>query len=1006
MPLPTSIRSLAFIATAFMAGMGSHVSLHAQSAVVRVEEGTNYAVRQLPGGSFIVDLQGSIWTLASDGGTLHRITTDQFDFSEPDVSPDGLTLAVQGYTGRGFRLFSMAPDGSELRQISQGPGEQRQPRWSPDGRHLAYVSTRDRERPEIWVRELASGVERQLTRGEFFREKSALAWRPDGRAISFVDGNRIRTVSISDGRDLDHASADGITPSAMSWSPDGTTLAYVADAQLWIRQGTGGVQRVGTLDDVFPFAPQWLSADELLYTANGKVQISRIGRATRSVPFEATFEIELPDYKRKAYDFSPGVQHPVKGIVTPTLSPDGRYLLYRALGGIWLQPIGGEAQQITTEPAWYNDPSWSPDGRKIAYVSDVSDGFQLHLYDVASRRHEQLTRWPGPLERPFWSPDGREIAFFDASGESGHDAIWAIDLASRKHRKVAALEHSGGKASWSPDGRTIVYAATDAAPFMGGRTGYFAISVSDGIARYHQVASERSITTRADNGPVWSPDGRSLLFVMESTLWTIPIEADGTPAGAPVQISNEIADAPTWTSSGILYLNNARLRLLEPDAEAARTIETGLTWSRPVKAERFLIHAGALWDGASPELQHNVDITIEGSRIISVEPHDASRHSGLTQIVDASDLTVVPGLIDGHVHVGSDGLGMGRKLGPLYLSFGITTMRSTGGIAYRLLEDSEARSAGIRVAPRLFWAGEMIDGTRQSNAQTHPVESEGQLALELSRIQALDYDFVKVYRFFPSAWQKRLIKTVQSEIGIPVTSHYLHPNVAYGLDQLEHLGGPTRWGMDHNHIRSHGHIYADVFDTIVKSGIFVTTTNFASSIHLADDPGLASDPRVQAFLSAADRHNIVTELACAQGTAPCGTFLQPDAEQSARTATVLSKLVQAGANIVAGTDSPYDAPAVSLHLNLRSLQDAGLTSFQVLQSATVRPAQMLNVEHHLGTVEPGKLADLIMVRGDPSKDVRHLADVEIVVTDGRVFRPQEWIDTPAPRPLPSSKPSQ
>ncbi len=975
-------------------GLASPMPIAARTVTISVDEGTKFAARRLPDGRLLIDLQGAIWSVPAGGGTARRITTDDHDFSEPDIAPDGRTVAMQGYTGRGFRLFLMQADGKELREIGEGGGEQRQPRWSPDGRLLAYVSTRDRERPEIWLRDTASGAERQLTQGATYSAKSSIAWRPDGQALSFVDGGRIRTVAITDGRDVELGAIKAAGPSALSWSPDGHRLAFVTDEGLWAREAGGDPRRIGTLDDVFPFAPTWLGADELLYTANGHIQRSRLNGATSIVPFRASFALDRDDYRRKTYDFTPGVARPAKGIVAPALSPDGKTLVYRALGALWLQPIDGAARRITGEDAWVNDPAWSPDGRSIAYTSDTQDGSQLYVYDLATGKHERLTSGAGTLARPFWSPDGDEIAYIGAEGDSdayrGREAIWAVDRASRQVHKIASAPRSGGRASWSPDGRTIVYAATDAAPFAGGRSGYIALDATTGAHRYHAVAPERSISSRADNGPVWSPDGRALLFVMESRLWKLAVAPDGTPAGEPVLVADEVADAPSWSQGGIAYLSNTRLRLLDPATAKARTIETGLSWSRAASSARTLIHAGALWDGRQAGLRRDVDILIEGSRILSVTPHDAKAHASGAKLVDASGLTVAPGLVDGHIHVGPTGLDMGRNIGPLYLSFGITTTRATGDIAYRSLEDREARDAGVRIAPRLFWAGEMIEGTRHSNDRTHPVETEAQLAIEVERIKALDYDLVKVYRFFPSDWQKRLIATVHKQVGIPLTSHYLFPNVAHGMDQLEHVGGPTRWGMDDNHVRSHGNIYADVFQAIARSGIFVTTTNFASSALLADDPALTTDPRIALF-GPADRKTIVAELACAQGKGPCGSFLQPDAAQSARNAGVLARLAKAGANIVAGTDSPWDSPAVSLHLNLRSLQKAGLTPFEVLQTATVRPAEMLNVAKDLGTVEPGKLADLIVVRGDPSQDVRHLADVEMVMTNGRLFRPQELI---------------
>jgi imidazolonepropionase-like amidohydrolase len=99
----------------------------------------------------------------------------------------------------------------------------------------------------------------------------------------------------------------------------------------------------------------------------------------------------------------------------------------------------------------------------------------------------------------------------------------------------------------------------------------------------------------------------------------------------------------------------------------------------------------------------------------------------------------------------------------------------------------------------------------------------------------------------------------------------------------------------------------------------------------------------------------------------------------------VAALVRAGVLVLAGTDSPLDNVATALHLNLRAQVKFGLEPWQALQTATLLPARAFGVEHDLGTLEPGKLADLVLVSGDPLHNIRDAANVESVMKSGRLY---------------------
>ncbi|MFD0469401.1 hypothetical protein ACFQ0B_14570 [Nonomuraea thailandensis] len=198
-----------------------------------------------------------------------------------------------------------------------------------------------------------------------------------------------------------------------------------------------------------------------------------------------------------------------------------------------------------------------------------------------------------------------------------------------------------------------------------------------GAGTYVDPAPHRSLQTRGDDGPVWSPDGSMLAFAMESLIWVLPVDGAGRPTGRARQVTREVSDAPVWAgdSATLLYLNGGRLRSVRVAGGSARTVPHRLTWRNDPGPEQVVVHAGRMWDGVSATVARDVDIIVRGQRITAVEPHRDGRPGTL---VDASDRFVMPGLIDIHHHREMQGYAYGSRQGPLWLALGITTTRSPG----------------------------------------------------------------------------------------------------------------------------------------------------------------------------------------------------------------------------------------------------------------------------------------------------------------------------------------
>jgi dipeptidyl aminopeptidase/acylaminoacyl peptidase len=396
------------------------------------------------------------------------------------------------------------------------------------------------------------------------------------------------------------------------------------------------------------------------------------------------------------------------GIVSPAISPDGGSVAFAALGDLWLMRIGELPQNLTNDRFLDTEPAWSPDGSRLAYASDKGGGLlNIWVRDIAAGTERQLTRLATSAMGPAWSPDGSRIAFLNVDGIWRRANISVVDVATGVVTRIRPSMFGPGTPTWSRDGRWVATAATVAysSRFREGTNQVLAIPTTGdaSAARWFTPALHFSIDSRVGAGPVWSPDGSKMAVINAGLLTIIPVSPDGEPSGAPLRITSELAHSPTWTADSrqILYQSMDKLKMVDVTTRAVRDIPVALSYTPAVPTARTLVHAGTLVDGNSATARTNVDILIEGNRITSVVPHSAGLHVGIN-VVDASGLTAMPGLIEYHTHLQKD---LGEAHGRAWLSFGITTVRSPGGTPYEAAEDREAVDAGVRLGPRIFATG-------------------------------------------------------------------------------------------------------------------------------------------------------------------------------------------------------------------------------------------------------------------------------------------------------------
>jgi hypothetical protein len=335
----------------------------------------------------------------------------------------------------------------------------------------------------------------------------------------------------------------------------------------------------------------------------------------------------------------------------------------------------------------------------------------------------------------------------------------------------------------------------------------------------------------------------------------------------------------------------------------------------------------------------------------------------------------------------------GDRLGRLWMAYGITELQSQGDPVYRAVETREAFGSGGRVGPRFFASGEALDGERVYYNFMRPITSDAQLDLELSRARALDYDLLKTYVRLPHAMQQQAMTFAHEKMGVVAASHYLLPGIAYGMDGMTHVSATARLGFAYT--RSSGGVsYEDMRALFQASGMFDISTTFTSSPLYAEDPKMVDDDRLLKLNTPWDQAVLRARRDLAEGRKPAvmpegmrasGADPAVTLESLKKEEDTVAAILRGGGIMLAGTDSPIDSVATALHLNLRAQVKYGLEPWQALQTVTMLPAKAFGVLKDLGTVEPGKLADLTLVSGDPLHDIKDAANVQFVMKSGRMY---------------------
>ncbi len=795
-------------------------------------------------------------------------------------------------------------------------------------------------------------------------------------------------MNVADGTERKVATATG-TAAAPSWSTDGKLVYHDLEANT-SRLESDGKTLTGD-ENAFAFRVSWVSGSEFYYVSDGKIRKRNVnGGEAETVPFKATMQVTRANgtYVRRKRDFDSTAPRKALGIIRPVISPDGTKVAFAAIGDIYVMTIGQKPVNITNDRFLDTDPAWSPDGNQLAYSSDKGrDHLQLWVRDLRTGKDREITHLATQPQGASWSPDGKRIAFFDVNGIWRAAQVSVVDVETGKVTKLHDTLNAPGMPTWSPDGKRIAMA--NIAPYSKtvreGTNQIFTMSSENGAANpddeWFMPVPNLSIDSRGYCGPVWSPDGRKMAAIYEGVLAVWPVSKTGEPLGPPRHMTSEIAYAPSWAgdSEHILYQSLDKLKEIDILTGEVHEIPLDLTYRPSIPKGTMVLHVGKLVDGISKTTRSDMDIVIERNRIVSVRPHSSSVPAG-ARLVDAANYTAMPGLIESHSHLQKD---YGEAEHRAWLAFGITTVRSPGNTPYEGVEDIEANESGVRPGPRLFSTGYLFEWRRTYYKMGVAISGPAHFEMELELAKVLQHDLLKSYVRLPDLQQKRMVEFAHS-IGIPVTTHEIYPAAYVGVDATEHVGATSRRVYSPKQATLQ-RSYEDVVQLFGQSQRYLTPTVSAPGTAklFENEPEMKSDPRFTIY------SDWLRQFATGQRREMPGFVREGPGSitsLSMESGRFVINAMHAGAKIVAGTDTPN---AFALHGELETYVMAGMTPYEALRAATVTPAEELNLD--AGSIEPGKLADIVIVSGNPLEDIANAHKVKEVIANGRLYTVEDLV---------------
>ena len=1009
-------------------------------AVIDTDEGTWMSLDVSPDGREIAfDLLGDLYAVPIAGGEARALTSGVAWDMQPRYSPDGKRIAFTSDRSGGDNIWVIDRDGSHPAQVTKESFRlPNSPAWTPDGDYVAarkhFTGTRSLGAGEIWLYHRTGGEGLQMTkRSNEQKDLGEPAFSPDGKYLyysedatpgRFFEYNKdpndqiyvIHRLNRATGRVEPFVTGSGgaVRPAP---SPDGKWLAFVRRVRtktvLFVKDLESGheralwdglerdMQETWAIHGVYPSMAWTPDSRSIILWAGGKIH--RVERETgqeRGIPFHVQSTRKAAKAARFPVEVAPA-RFSVRMLRWVEVSPQGDRVAYEALGHIWLKDLpNGSPRRLTKQSEDFElYPSWSRDGKWIVYTTwnDQKAG-SVRVAPAGGGEGRTVTEKPGHYREPAFSPDGTKIAYRKDNGGFLVTPDWSSETglywAPAAGGKSTLVARDGFLPQFGAGSDRLFYAKIEQTE--GSREQreepkrVFASIELTGAREVEHLVSSDATELRI------SPDEKWVAFRERFNAYVSPFVRTGrrveigpkTKALPVTKVSKDTGEYLRWSgdskrlhwsegpelftrslTESFAFLEGAPAKLPEP---AEKGVAIGFETAADTPKGTIALVGGRVVTMKGDEVIENGAVVIEGNRVKAVGPKDRVAVPAGARVVDVSGKTVLPGFIDVHWHgpMGNDGIVPQQNWDTdATLAFGVTTVHDPSHDTEEIFSASEMARAGLLRAPRIFSTGTILYGA--AGDVKAEIDGLDDARAHLRRMKAVGAFSVKSYNQ-PRREQRQQILAAARELSmmvVPEGGSLFQHNMTMVVD------GHT--GVEH--ALPVAKVYKDVLQLWPPGGVGYTPTLVVGYGGLAGEyywyqhtnvweneklskfvPPFVLDPRSRRRLMASEDDFNHIEIA-----------------KSAK------RLLDAGVSVQLGAHGQREG--LGAHWEMWMFVQGGMTPLEALRCATLNGARYLGLDKDIGSLEPGKLADVAVIDGNPLANIRDSEKVRYTVVNGRVY---------------------
>ncbi|MBP6694041.1 MAG: PD40 domain-containing protein [Saprospiraceae bacterium] len=997
-------------------------------------EGTWLNLDVSPDGKTIVfDLLGDIYSMPISGGQATCLRSGLAWEVQPRWSPDGNKILFTSDVEGGDNIFYMDYKGENVKQVTKESFRLlNNAIWMPDGQYIIarkhFSSSRSLGAGEMWMYHISGGEGIQLTkRKNDQQDVNEPCISPDGKKLYYSEdmypggyfqynkdpNNEIFVIQSYDFETGEIIRITGGSGGACrpQISHDGKFLAFVRrireNSVLFIRELATGKewplyndlskdqQEAWTIFGVYT-GFNWTPDDKnIIIWAKGKIQkIDVQTKKAVEIPFKVTVNhklMETVEFENPAFEN----EFEVKVLRNLATSPDGKKVVFSALGKLYVSDNFGTPKTLFSGEYMEAEPSFSFDGKKLVYVTwkDETLG-TIKLYDFTTGQTKTLTKDPAIYRTPSFSPDGNTIVYRKEGGNGHQGYLYSLEAG------IYTMKVEGGEPEFiTGEGEKPQFSATGKEIFF--TTGGFLFgSISKAFKKYN-IEDKKTLVvfnTSYTTNFVPSPDNKWIAFTELHKVYISPMPVTGQPIGisaktkaVPVaQVAKDAGYNLHWSSDskklfwslGNEYFSaplEKRFLFLEGAPDSIPPMDsTGVKILLKVKSDKpvgkMAFKNAQIITMENNQVIKNGTVVVEGNKIVYVGGAGGAPIDKNTKVYDVKGKTIMPGLVDVHAHLGAFRDGISPQKHWEYfanLAFGVTTTHDPSSNSEITFAQSEMVKAGVLTGPRIFSTGTILYGADGDfKAEINSLE-EAKSAIR--RTKALGAFSVKSYNQ-PRREQRQQVIEAARQLGIRVVpeggSFFYHnlSMVADGHTSIEH-NLPVA-PLYHDVIQFWSRTKTSNTPTLIVNygGINGEYYWYQNTEVWKNKKLLTFTPRP--VIDARSRHRTMV----------------PDEEYEnghILTSKSLKKLNDQGVKINLGSHGQIQG--LGAHWELWMFQQGGMTNYEALKCATINGAKLLGMEKEIGSLKVGKLADLIVIDGNPLLDIRKSEKVIYTMINGRLY---------------------